>query len=62
MATRRPVDILLGKANVEVRAAMVNKGYIAERLVYENPDVEFLFTAGDDKVRWRGGWPSAPVR
>lgn len=50
VATRRPVDILLGKANVEVRASSVNKGFIAERLIYENPDITFLFSAGDDKT------------
>jgi trehalose 6-phosphate synthase/phosphatase len=30
----------------------VNKGEIVRRLIYENPDADFIFCAGDDKVSW----------
>lgn len=28
----------------------INKGEIVKRIMYENPDAEFVFCAGDDKV------------
>lgn len=50
LAPRRPIEVLVGKKNLEVRPLAVNKGEIVRRLMYENPDVEFVFCAGDDKV------------
>ena len=43
--------VLLGKKNLEARPIAVNKGEIVKRLLYKNPDAEFVFCAGDDKVR-----------
>lgn len=43
--------VLVGKKNLEVRPLAVNKGEIVRRLMYENPDVDLIFCAGDDKVR-----------
>lgn len=40
----------MGKKNLEVRPLAVNKGEIVRRLIYENPDADFIFCAGDDKV------------
>jgi hypothetical protein len=42
--------VLVGKKNLEVRPLAVNKGEIVRRLMYENPDADFIFCAGDDKV------------
>ena len=51
MASKRPIEVLVGKKNLEVRPMAVNKGEIVKRIMYENPDAEFVFCAGDDKVR-----------
>jgi trehalose 6-phosphate synthase/phosphatase len=42
--------VLVGKKNLEVRPIAVNKGEIVKRILYMNPDAEFIFCAGDDKV------------
>lgn len=42
--------MLVGKKNLEVRPIAVNKGEIVKRLLYSNPDAEFVFCAGDDKT------------
>ena len=55
MTTGRFIDtstslVLVGKKNLEVRPSAVNKGEIVKRILYQNPDAEFVFCAGDDKV------------
>ena len=61
LAPRRPIEgeyasgilltpVLVGKKNLEVRPLAVNKGEIVRRLLYENPDADFIFCAGDDKT------------
>ena len=50
LAHRRPIEVLVGKKNLEVRPIAVNKGEIVKRILYQNPDAEFVFCAGDDKV------------
>ncbi|GAA6034504.1 hypothetical protein JCM8097_005362 [Rhodosporidiobolus ruineniae] len=45
-----PIDVLVGKKNVEVRPAHTNKGEIVRRLMYQYPDAEFCMCAGDDKT------------
>ncbi|GJJ14983.1 hypothetical protein Clacol_009253 [Clathrus columnatus] len=42
--------VLVGKKNLEVRPIAVNKGEIVKRLLYNHPDTEFVFCAGDDKT------------
>ncbi len=42
--------VLVGKKNLEVRPIAVNKGEIVKRILYFNPDAEFVFCAGDDKT------------
>ena len=66
--SKRPIEVLVGKKNLEVRPIAVNKvghhnfkyacaadcsfkGEIVKRILYQNPDAEFIFCAGDDKVR-----------
>jgi trehalose 6-phosphate synthase/phosphatase len=50
MAPRRPIEVLVGKKNLEVRPLAVNKGEIVKRLMYEHPEADFVFCAGDDKT------------
>ncbi|KAF7316467.1 Trehalose-6-phosphate phosphatase [Mycena indigotica] len=50
LAHKRPIEVLVGKKNLEVRPIAVNKGEIVKRLLYLNPDAEFIFCAGDDKT------------
>ncbi|KAK8869827.1 trehalose-phosphatase [Kwoniella newhampshirensis] len=50
LAPRRPIEVLVGKKNLEVRPLAVNKGEIVKRLMYENPDADLIFCAGDDKT------------
>jgi trehalose 6-phosphate synthase/phosphatase len=42
----------VGKKNLEVRPIAINKGEIVKRVLYLNPDAQFVFCAGDDKVRF----------
>jgi len=42
--------VLVGKKNLEVRPIAINKGEIVKRIVYKNPDAQFVFCAGDDKT------------
>lgn len=53
LAPKRPIEVLVGKKNLEVRPLAVNKGEIVKRILYNYPDAEFVFCAGDDKVRRR---------
>ncbi|KAI1296277.1 threalose-6-phosphate phosphatase [Mortierella claussenii] len=48
--SKLPVEILVGKKNLEVRPMIVNKGEIVKRLQNQHPDVEFVMCAGDDKT------------
>jgi trehalose-phosphatase len=52
IAKKWEVEVMTGKANLEVRPRFVNKGEIAKRLVemYGGPDssLQFVFCAGDD--------------
>ncbi|KAI6029859.1 glycosyltransferase family 20 protein [Pisolithus microcarpus 441] len=62
---KRPIEVLVGKKNLEVRPIAVNKGEIVKRLLYTNPDAEFVFCAGDDKTdedmfRALHDFPSSP--
>ena len=50
LAHKRPIEVLIGKKNLEVRPVAINKGEIVKRIVYQNPDAAFIFCAGDDKT------------
>ncbi|KAH8914257.1 hypothetical protein BT69DRAFT_1232929, partial [Atractiella rhizophila] len=50
MQDRLPIDILVGKKNVEVRPAHTDKGEIVKRLLYLNPETNFVICAGDDRT------------
>jgi trehalose-phosphatase len=52
-AAKHDVEVMTGKANLEVRPRFVNKGEIAKRLVLDYGDQpgdapEFVFCLGDD--------------
>ncbi|THH17688.1 hypothetical protein EUX98_g9080, partial [Antrodiella citrinella] len=50
LARKRPIEVLVGKKNLEVRPIAVNKGEIVKRILYFHADAEFIFCAGDDKT------------
>jgi len=50
LAHKRPIEVLVGKKNLEVRPLAINKGEIVKRILYLNPDAQFVFCAGDDKT------------
>jgi len=48
---KHSIEILTGKANLEVRPRDINKGEIVGKLVKENSEnLDFVFCAGDDKT------------
>lgn len=50
MLSKLPVEILVGKKNLEVRPTSINKGEIVKRLLAAHPDADFVLCAGDDKT------------
>ncbi|KAH8553826.1 glycosyltransferase family 20-domain-containing protein [Umbelopsis sp. PMI_123] len=50
VVSKLPVEILVGKKNLEVRPINVNKGEIVKRILTLHPEAEFVFCAGDDKT------------
>ncbi|RKP38157.1 glycosyltransferase family 20-domain-containing protein [Dimargaris cristalligena] len=50
IVSKLPVEILVGKKNLEVRPKAINKGEIVKRLWAAQDDCGFVFCAGDDKT------------
>lgn len=50
LAHKKPIEVVVGKKNLEVRPIAINKGEIVKRILRENRDVDFIFCAGDDKT------------
>ncbi|KAG1148889.1 hypothetical protein G6F37_003012 [Rhizopus arrhizus] len=50
VVSKMPVEILVGKKNLEVRPMMVNKGEVVKRILALSPDADFVVCAGDDKT------------
>ncbi|KAL0080774.1 glycosyltransferase family 20-domain-containing protein [Phycomyces blakesleeanus] len=48
--SKMPVDVVVGKKNLEVRPTSVNKGQIVKRLLASNQDLDFVMCCGDDKT------------
>lgn len=43
------IEVMTGKANIEVRPSFINKGEIVKRLISEfDPKPDFVFCVGDD--------------
>ncbi|KAJ2957371.1 hypothetical protein NQZ79_g6913 [Umbelopsis isabellina] len=50
LLSKLPVEVMVGKKNLEVRPLAINKGEIVKKLLGQHPDVEFIACAGDDKT------------
>ncbi|OAD77688.1 glycosyltransferase family 20 protein, partial [Phycomyces blakesleeanus NRRL 1555(-)] len=50
IVSKLPVEILVGKKNLEVRPMAINKGEIVKRILSQNPDADMVICAGDDKT------------
>ncbi|KAI8391219.1 glycosyltransferase family 20-domain-containing protein [Radiomyces spectabilis] len=50
IVSRLPVEILVGKKNLEVRPMSINKGEIVKRILTRNAACELVICAGDDKT------------
>ncbi|CAO3587680.1 unnamed protein product [Absidia cylindrospora] len=50
IVSKLPVEILVGKKNLEVRPMSINKGEIVKRILSQHSDVELVICAGDDKT------------
>jgi trehalose-phosphatase len=49
--SKLPVEVLLGKKNLEVRPISINKGEIAKKIVSNyQKELEFIFCVGDDRT------------
>ncbi|SAM07399.1 hypothetical protein [Absidia glauca] len=50
IVSKLPVEILVGKKNLEVRPMSINKGEIVKRILTQHADVDLVICAGDDKT------------
>ncbi|CAO3577456.1 unnamed protein product [Absidia cylindrospora] len=50
IVSKLPVEILVGKKNLEVRPMSINKGEIVKRILSQHADVGLVICAGDDKT------------
>ncbi|ORZ33533.1 glycosyltransferase family 20-domain-containing protein [Catenaria anguillulae PL171] len=54
LLSKRPLELLVGKKNIEIRLASVNKGNIVKRLLAtaapKDAVIDFVFAVGDDKT------------
>ncbi|KAI8074162.1 glycosyltransferase family 20-domain-containing protein [Gongronella butleri] len=50
IVSKLPVEILVGKKNLEVRPMSINKGEIVKRILSQNMDSDLVICAGDDKT------------
>ncbi|ORX62736.1 hypothetical protein DM01DRAFT_320421 [Hesseltinella vesiculosa] len=50
IVSKLPVEILVGKKNLEVRPMSINKGEIVKRILSQHMDVDMVICAGDDKT------------
>jgi len=50
LAHKRPIEVLVGKKNLEVRPLAINKGEIVKSILRDTPEADFVFCAGDDKT------------
>ena len=50
VVSKKPVEVLVNKKNLEVRPLAVNKGEIVKRILYYHSDAEFVLCAGDDRT------------
>jgi trehalose 6-phosphate synthase/phosphatase len=48
--SKLPVEVMVGKKNLEVRPLSMNKGEIVRRLVHMRTPCDFVFCVGDDRT------------
>lgn len=48
--SKMPLEVLVGRKNLEVRPTATNKGEIIKRLLSANQDIDFIMCCGDDKT------------
>ncbi|KAJ3062689.1 threalose-6-phosphate phosphatase [Podochytrium sp. JEL0797] len=48
--SKMPIEVLIGKKNLEVRPIAINKGEIVKGLLNSQPGTDFVICAGDDKT------------
>ncbi|KAI9330622.1 glycosyltransferase family 20-domain-containing protein [Obelidium mucronatum] len=48
--SKLPVEVMVGKKNLEVRPLSINKGEIVKGLLTSQPGTDFVLCAGDDKT------------
>ncbi|KAI3629499.1 hypothetical protein MIR68_012514 [Amoeboaphelidium protococcarum] len=48
--SKLPVEVLVGKKNLEIRPQAINKGEIVNKLMQLHAGADFVFCAGDDKT------------
>ncbi|KAJ3415513.1 threalose-6-phosphate phosphatase [Chytridiales sp. JEL 0842] len=46
--SKLPVEVMIGKKNLEVRPVSINKGEIVKRLLASRPGTDFIYCVGDD--------------
>lgn len=50
IVSKLPVEILVGKKNLEVRPMSINKGEIVKKILSQHPDADLAICAGDDRT------------
>ena len=50
VASKLPIEILLGKKAIEIRPQNVNKGATVRKIMASLSDADFIFCVGDDKT------------
>ncbi|KAF7727461.1 threalose-6-phosphate phosphatase [Apophysomyces ossiformis] len=50
IVSKFPVEILVGKKNLEVRPVLINKGEVVKKVLAQVADADFIMCAGDDKT------------
>jgi trehalose 6-phosphate synthase/phosphatase len=50
VVSKMPIEILVGKKNLEVRPTVINKGEVVKRILAQTPDADLVVCAGDDKT------------
>ncbi|KAJ3407202.1 threalose-6-phosphate phosphatase [Chytridiales sp. JEL 0842] len=48
--SKLPVEVMIGKKNLEVRPRAINKGEIVKKLLAGRPGTDFIFCVGDDST------------
>lgn len=50
IVSKLPVEILVGKKNLEVRPMSINKGEIVKKILSQHPDADLAICAGNNNI------------